>query len=414
MRVSVQGAGWADLGRPAPAVPVFGSRRLVAVAALLAIALLFTLHPALARSSLGIGTAEVTAQPSGPFAELFIWINGQQRAFFTSLRGALVAMKNGTGGTLFLVALSFAYGVFHAAGPGHGKAVISSYVLANEVQLRRGILLSFVSALFQALTALLVIGAGFLLLRGTMVSMTDATNGLEIASYALIVVFGLWLLVSKLMRLVRRARPAGGLDFAPVAASGVGGLAFTAPMSASSSASLTSARATGAFRTGGVSAGRAFPDAGLSAGRRVEGLIMRPASGAMTAEVCTDADEDCDCGRPHMVDPKALGTVRLSLGTAAAAVFAVGLRPCSGAIVVLSFALLNGLVLGGVLSVLAMAMGTAITVSAIAALAVFAKGAALRFGAAGGVRRRVLDGVEICGALLVVALGGLLLGGALA
>ena len=48
-----------------------------------------------------------------------------------------------------LVGLSFAYGVFHAAGPGHGKAVISSYMLANEVALRRGIMLSFVSAFLQ-------------------------------------------------------------------------------------------------------------------------------------------------------------------------------------------------------------------------------------------------------------------------
>ena len=55
-----------------------------------------------------------------------------------------------------LVGLSFAYGIFHAAGPGHGKAVISSYMLANEVALRRGIMLSFVSAFLQAVTAIVV------------------------------------------------------------------------------------------------------------------------------------------------------------------------------------------------------------------------------------------------------------------
>ena len=49
--------------------------------------------------------------------------------------------------------LSFAYGIFHAAGPGHGKAVISSYLVANEETWKRGIVLSFASALVQALVA---------------------------------------------------------------------------------------------------------------------------------------------------------------------------------------------------------------------------------------------------------------------
>ena len=52
-----------------------------------------------------------------------------------------------------LLAISFAYGIFHAAGPGHGKAVISSYLVANQETARRGIVLSFASALMQALVA---------------------------------------------------------------------------------------------------------------------------------------------------------------------------------------------------------------------------------------------------------------------
>ena len=97
-----------------------------------------------------------------------------------------------------LVGLSFAYGIFHAAGPGHGKAVISSYMLANEVALRRGILLSFISAFLQAFTAVAVMTVVFLVLRGTAISMTDATWFLEVVSYALISAFGAWLLWQKL------------------------------------------------------------------------------------------------------------------------------------------------------------------------------------------------------------------------
>ena len=58
--------------------------------------------------------------------------------------------------------------------------------------------------------------------------------------------------------------------------------------------------------------------------------------------------------------------------TAWSAIVAVGMRPCSGALIVLTFALLNGLYVGGILSVFAMALGTAITVSSLATLAVTA------------------------------------------
>src|SRR5690606_8883138 len=93
---------------------------------------------------------------------------------------------------------------FHAAGPGHGKAVISSYMLANEVALRRGILLSFVSAALQGVSAIVLMGAVFLVLRGSSVSMTDATRFLEIASYALVTAFGAWLLWKKAAPALRR------------------------------------------------------------------------------------------------------------------------------------------------------------------------------------------------------------------
>ncbi len=148
-------------------------------------------------SSLGIGTNEATVPSTGLFGEWLNWINLQQQDFYRSLTGALKGMREDGSRLWVLIGLSFAYGVFHAAGPGHGKAVISSYMLANEVALRRGIMLSFVSAFLQAITAILVMALVFLVLRGTSVSMTDATWFLEVASYALITLFGAWLLWQK-------------------------------------------------------------------------------------------------------------------------------------------------------------------------------------------------------------------------
>ncbi len=347
---------------------------------LLAAGLVLAAASAHAQSSLGIGSAEVTAQPgSGLLGDLFRAINTYQRAFFVDLRQALIGLKEGGQALPLLVGLSFAYGVFHAAGPGHGKAVISSYVLADAVELRRGIAVSFASSLVQALSALLLVGAAYLFLRGTAVTLTGATTALEIGSYALVAGFGAWLLARKLARAWRERVPA------PVA-----GLAFAAPGRAVYGLDF------------------AAPATGPAA------RLMRPASGGFSAEVCAAEDpDDCDCGKSHMPSRALVSSAkRFTPGAALSAVLAVGLRPCSGAIVVLTFALVNGLWLGGLLSVLAMAMGTAITVSIIAAVAVWAKGFALKAGS-GTRSRRVLSAIEILGAALVLLLGLALLGGAL-
>lgn len=104
---------------------------------------------------------------------------------------------------------------------------------------------------------------------------------------------------------------------------------------------------------------------------------------------------------------------RFAVSEAWSAIVAVGLRPCSGALIVLSFALLNGLYLGGILSVFAMSIGTAITVSILATLAVTAKGFAVRYASSAQSAARISNGIEIAGALLVIILGLVLLGAAL-
>ena len=65
---------------------------------------------------------------------------------------------NPMSGAFALAALSFLYGILHAVGPGHGKTIISSYVVANEETVRRGIVISFIAAGMQALTAVALVG----------------------------------------------------------------------------------------------------------------------------------------------------------------------------------------------------------------------------------------------------------------
>lgn len=101
-------------------------------------------------------------------ASLFI---ASQIYFNEHLTSAILAIHHG-GGAWTLLMLSFLYGVVHAIGPGHGKAVVSSYLLATRQTLRNGILLAFVAALAQALAAILLIFVASMILHMTSVSLT--------------------------------------------------------------------------------------------------------------------------------------------------------------------------------------------------------------------------------------------------
>ena len=131
------------------------------------VSLVFLVFPVLAfaGSPLGIGTSEPSFQTGGLFGGFLSFINSEQQSFYRLLTESLKAMRTDPWALSSLVGLSFAYGVFHAAGPGHGKAVISSYMIANETELKRGVLISFASSFLQGGTALLVVGAAYLVLR---------------------------------------------------------------------------------------------------------------------------------------------------------------------------------------------------------------------------------------------------------
>ncbi|WP_119943374.1 nickel/cobalt transporter [Neorhizobium sp. NCHU2750] len=340
--------------------------------ALAAIAALCLAGAAHAQSPLGVGTAEPSFSVSGSFAPYLGWINYYQQSFYRALTKALIAMRHDTYAMSGLLGLSFAYGVFHAAGPGHGKAVISSYMVANEVELRRGVVIALISSLLQGLVAVLVVGAAFLVLRGSGITMTEATWAMEVASFALVALFGAWLLVRKIRAL------------------GMPAVRMVSPSPAT-----------------------AMLFDGPSASRDPTGLSFKAVE-IDEHDYQGDGDYCEACGVSHMPDPTMLGGKEFNLKEAWSAIVAVGLRPCSGAILVMSFSLLNGLYLGGILSVLAMSLGTAITVTLLASLAVGAKGIAVKFAGPGSkTGRRVGNAIEIGGALFVLIVGLSLLGASL-
>jgi len=334
----------------------------VLVAALVVVGLA-CLDPAMA-NPFGVARPEpVMTVQSGPLAGLFGWIAARQAEFYKALSGLVSDFRSNPAAGWALIGLSFLYGLFHAAGPGHGKVVITSYLVATGETMRRGVLLAFASAFAQALTAIALVSVMTVALRATSVAMTQATGVIEIASYSLIALIGLRLVFVKGRALLARI-PVPAPQTATLAASGHGHLHHEPE--------------------------RRLPD---------HGHVHGP---------------DCGCGHSHAPDPASLGGP-FSLRRAWTAVLAVGLRPCSGAIIVLVFAFAQGVFGIGVVATLAMALGTGLAVGMLAGLAVGARGLAVRIAADGrsGWAMAGLQTIELMAALFVFAFGALMLGGAL-
>ncbi len=306
------------------------------------------------RSFLGARPSPLTAdrsatrakapQQPGWFDGVWAWVLVQQQKANRQIVSAVKDLKSQGSMTaaLVLIAVSFIYGVLHAAGPGHGKAVISSYVLANERTVRRGIQLSFLAAFFQALSAIAIITLLVVMMKASSFQIKGAEQWVTTLSWGLIAALGAWLLVGQVRVLWHAWQVRGG---------------------------------------------------------GAEGAC------AHHEEHGTHHSSGACCGHAHMPDARQLESDfswRKGLMIAAS----VGVRPCTGAILVLIFALANGLLWAGIVATFAMALGTAITVSVLAAAAVGSRGLATRM--AGGDSRwgwRIERTAGLVGSFLVFALG---------
>ena len=282
------------------------------------------------RNPFGMGLREAT--PSG---SLGAWILSVQSGFYASLQSGVREMKQNGSALYSLLLVGFAYGVFHAAGPGHGKGVISAYLVADEKALRKGFALSLAAALVQALVAIAIVAIVSLALRATAATMNKLAMNVELASFLAVALLGAviaWRKAGKFLGVVALARN-------PYAA----------------------------------------------------------------------VQDDCD--HVHMPPPEELGRLK-RLRDMAGVALAAGIRPCAGALIVLVFALSQGVFAAGIAATFAMALGTALTTGAIAALAVFFKAAALRIAGGRGASGAIaIAGLELLAAAFVFVLGASLLYG---
>jgi nickel/cobalt transporter (NicO) family protein len=282
------------------------------------------------RNPFGMGLREAT--PSG---SLGAWILSVQSGFYGSLQAGVREMKQNGSALFSLLLVGFAYGVFHAAGPGHGKGVISAYLVADEKALRKGFALSLAAALVQALVAIGIVFTVSLVLRATASTMNRLAMNVELASFIAVTLLG----------------------------------------------------AVIAWRKAG----------------KVLGVMV------LARNPYASVQEDCD--HVHMPPPEELSRVTRWRDMAGVAI-AAGIRPCAGALIVLVFALSQGLFAAGIAATFAMALGTALTTGAIAALAVFFKTMALKVaGGRGALGAIAIAGLELLAAAFVLVLGASLLYG---
>ncbi|MDB5608221.1 MAG: nickel transporter [Bradyrhizobium sp.] len=368
------------------------TRRQIALNCLAIIAVIVVvngaLRDALAQNPFGGPAAAPDAQVGG----IVGWLLTKQSEFYREMSSTIRAAKADGSAVWTLLAISFAYGIFHAAGPGHGKTVISSYLIANEETARRGIALSFVSALMQSLIAVLIVGIGAWLLNVTAKTMCGAERVIEIASYTLIAAFGVRLVWTKGGGFIRALRSSYGRSepqLAPVLAHA----------------------ATHHHHHGHHPHGHDDHEHHHHGHAPAHAIVAHDHVPGHEHAEHHDHVHDEHCGHSHGPEPTQLagpGGWRRGFS----AVFTVGIRPCSGAILVLVFALAQGLFWAGIAATLVMGLGTAITVATIAIIAVSAKGLAWRMAASReGSGALLMRGIEFGAAGLVLLFGvGLLLG----
>jgi nickel/cobalt transporter (NicO) family protein len=307
----------------------------------------------------------------GPFGAIFSWVVNTQQSMQRELATGVKNLKSGNAmvGAMVLAALSFVYGVAHAVGPGHGKAIISSYVIANEETVRRGVIISFIAAGLQALTAIALVGVLAIALNASGLAIKSWTLQLESISYALIALVGLWLLTMQLIPIFRRWREArpGGRDFRESAAEA---------------------------------------QAHHNHGQDHHDEHEHHHDGEHDRAHAHHHAEGETCH--HIVDAQALAGP-FSWSKIMAVVFSVGVRPCSGAILVLVFALTQGLFWAGVAATFAMAFGTALTVAALATLALGSRELALKLGGGSGAWANAVWSIcAIGGSILILMFGAIL------
>ncbi|MHA2938868.1 nickel/cobalt transporter [Vibrio sp. RC27] len=243
----------------------------------------------------------------------------------------------------YLAGLSFLYGMFHSLGPGHGKVIVTTYLATHPTKVKTSLILTVVSALCQALVAIVLVS---ILVWGFSMSMraVNETAMLFVSvSFALVAILGVLICWKATRKIYRSLSPA---TFQIHAAMPLNNPSLAGQKPIISNSVVKSS------------------------------MLLNNDMTRSQTHVAQDNShhhgETCGCGHQHVADADAINrasTLKEYIGIIAT----IGIRPCTGAIMVLLFANVVGLYWMGVVSAIVMAVGTAFTTSVIAILTLTGK-----------------------------------------
>jgi nickel/cobalt transporter (NicO) family protein len=291
--------------------------------------------PAAAQTANPLLSGGVDSTPStadgdgaGPWQQAVHTFVRLQRHINRALTDSVADLKDGRSlsGILIGIGIAFLYGVFHAAGPGHGKAVVVSYFISRPATMRRCVAMGAQIALFHVISAVTIVVALHWILQRSFSTPVDQLQFLKVASYGTITAIGMGMLVGALRR--------------------------------------------------------------------------RSVDAACAA---------CAQGHDH-------GDHHRGRGAGGLLSLAVGVIPCSGAVIILVFALANGILMSGLIMTGFIALGMAMTLALIAMTTTYARGRMVERGDNGArpQRPRLRRALELLGPCAIACFGGVLLAATLA
>ncbi|MGO1296338.1 MAG: nickel/cobalt transporter [Vibrio sp.] len=237
-----------------------------------------------------------------------------QRSSVDQLSGLIYDSVQSRTAMYSLIEVSFLYGIFHSLGPGHGKLIVSTYLATNPAKIKMGLMITVVSALVQALVAIGVVSVFLFVLKQTMRHVNAFVGQIFSLSYVGVLLIGAIIFYQGMRYFYKQWRSSKHAH---------------------------------------------------QHGHDHDSHHHHDHHHEHSHEHQPQEDGSCSCGHKHIATPNEINRAK-SVREYIAIIMSIGIRPCTGAILVLFFANLAHQYWVGVFSAVIMSVGTACTTSTIA------------------------------------------------